>query len=127
MTCIEHTQKGRYAYTKVNQVMVGKHVLVLMAKTGEVADGRVARHSCDNTRCLTPEHLSWGTHADNTSDMVDRGRHRKVQATLRKISDDDVRRIRVSPEGNKALGRQLSVNATTIRSIRRGLTYKGIL
>lgn len=36
--------------------------------------GEVARHSCDRMPCCNPDHLLWGTQADNVADRVDRGR-----------------------------------------------------
>lgn len=32
-------------------------------------------HSCDNTRCVNPEHLSLGTCQDNLQDMKSKQRH----------------------------------------------------
>lgn len=40
--------------------------------------GRVVRHSCDNRKCWNPHHLLSGTHAQNTEDMMQRGRHVKA-------------------------------------------------
>lgn len=37
---------------------------------------RIVRHSCDNPPCCEPSHLLIGTHADNTADMIERGRAR---------------------------------------------------
>lgn len=34
----------------------------------------MARHVCDVRACINPDHLIPGTHADNTADMVSRGR-----------------------------------------------------
>lgn len=31
-------------------------------------------HSCDNIKCLNPEHLSLGTYADNNKDRSNKGR-----------------------------------------------------
>lgn len=34
----------------------------------------VVRHSCDNRKCVNPDHLIYGTQADNIADMIDRQR-----------------------------------------------------
>lgn len=43
---------------------------------GEIPDGHVVRHRCDNARCVRPEHLELGTQRDNIHDMMSRGRGR---------------------------------------------------
>ena len=45
---------------------------VLFALTGEL--GPVARHTCHRPGCLNPDHLLWGTVADNTRDKWEAGR-----------------------------------------------------
>lgn len=45
---------------------------VLWQATGEAGEGLEACHRCDRALCVQPEHLYWGTRADNVRDIVKR-------------------------------------------------------
>lgn len=51
--------------------------------------GSVVRHTCDNPKCINPDHLCIGTAGDNMRDRDERQRHGAA-----KLSHDDVRFIR---------------------------------
>lgn len=53
---------------------VSGHRLCYEVFNGPISDGLVVRHTCDNNRCLNPNHLITGTQKDNLQDMVQRGR-----------------------------------------------------
>jgi hypothetical protein len=43
---------------------------------GPKSEDLIYRHKCDNPMCINPDHLEWGTTADNSRDSIERGRWR---------------------------------------------------
>jgi hypothetical protein len=50
------------------------HQLAYVAWVGEIKDGMLVCHTCDNPSCCNPEHLFLGTPSDNMQDMSKKGR-----------------------------------------------------
>lgn len=92
-------------------------------------------HSCDNPRCVNPEHLWLGTPKENTQDMIKKGR--RVQSPLcgnalknggaagsknnmAKLDDDKVQEIRTSSESAINLAKKFGVKPGAIYKIRSG-------
>ena len=50
------------------------HRYVYECTKGEIPEGHVIRHTCDNTLCLNPDHLITGTMTDNMRDRQERRR-----------------------------------------------------
>lgn len=88
-----------------------------------------ACHSCANKWCVNPEHLRWGTAADNGADRSLHGTVcRGVEQWKSKLTEDDVRAIRAAPANTSLadLGRQYGVSGENIRFIRLRKTWKHV-
>lgn len=92
----------------------------------------VVLHTCDTPRCVNPAHLRGGTYADNTADMIAKGRRGNPRALgdknyNTKLSPDDVRAIRQRKgESAGSVGRDFGVNHKAILAIWRGITWTHI-
>ena len=69
---------NNHGYSKIN--IDGKNVFCHriaweIHNCEPIPDGMVVRHTCDNPRCINPEHLVLGTMKDNTDDMLQRDRY----------------------------------------------------
>lgn len=59
-------------------------------------DGFVILHSCDNPRCINPNHLSKGTVKDNALDRVAKNRFCGTTAIMAKLDADAIKFIRAN-------------------------------
>lgn len=122
--CKEHTQKGNargYGTGYRGNKYHGLHRLALADKLGvgiESLRGLVARHTCDNPRCVNPDHLVEGTQKDNIGDAVQRGR---LVARTTGIDDSVLlpylqAYIPRHPEhGRNAVARKLGISANAVQ------------
>jgi HNH endonuclease len=68
--------KNRRGYGKVvvHYKNVAAHRLSWTVHRGQIPDGMLVCHRCDNPPCCNPDHLFLGTNADNMRDAYDKGR-----------------------------------------------------
>ena len=89
------------------------HRLVAEEILGEIPDGSVVLHSCDNPPCVSRDHLSYGTQGENMKEMVERGRSNGGAPTGRDNHNSKltVRRVRLARrlvEAGEATGVELA-------------------
>lgn len=83
---------GRRSMSAARWVYMQHHGL-----TSDQLAGLVVRHTCDNGRCVNPQHLIVGTQADNVKDSIDRGRHSAGERHgCAKVTESIVREIRAT-------------------------------
>ncbi len=80
-------------------------------------------HTCDNPRCVNPEHLFLGTKSDNQRDSIEKGRWWKTPKRLAriKLSDPNARKeILESDLKYEELATMFNVSDTTVWRVKTG-------
>lgn len=88
-------------------------------------------HHCDNPPCVNPLHLFLGTHQDNATDKVEKGRQSKgVRSITAKLTDDQVREIRALYVPwfvtQKQLAKRFGIAEVTVNNIIHKRDWKHI-
>jgi len=93
---------------------------------GAPKDGMVIRHTCDNRKCINPEHLILGTHQDNVKDRVKRGRSANGKRNGRsKLTGKQALVIYKNKKNTRTeLARKYNVDRQVIRKIQIGETWR---
>lgn len=129
--CHECTSHKQSSNGYVSILIEGKHELVhrysYRKNKGEIPPGLVVRHTCDNRKCMNPEHLILGTPADNVNDTKSRKRFptgENVKSS--KLSEEQVREIRSSNLPDRQLALKYGVCRTNISNIKKRVWWKDI-
>ena len=80
-------------------------------------------HACDNPPCVNPSHLSIGTQADNTADMVRKGRQCRGSSRSKSLTDADVvaiRELAAAGEMYAAIAARFSISPGSVSMIAAG-------
>ncbi|MHA2136087.1 MAG: HNH endonuclease signature motif containing protein [Candidatus Thorarchaeota archaeon] len=86
----------------------------------------IVMHTCDNRCCCNPKHLRDGTNAENSADMVAKGRVFKPIGELhpnRKLTCHKANMIRMSTGTCIIVGKQFGVSASLVSMIRTGKAW----
>lgn len=97
-------------------------------------DALVVMHKCDTPACVNPDHLVQGTKADNTADMMAKGRHRALrgaQHTKAVLTEKQVRKIRADyldrEVTQRSLAAEYGVGKGTIQRIVDGSGWTDVV
>ncbi len=116
-----------YGVATVNGKYVRAHRLSWQAFRGEIPEGRNVLHKCDVRHCVNPEHLFLGDNADNSADMVQKGRSAKGSGhSQARLTEGQVAEILASDKSNRQLAAEYGVVHGTIDHIKAGKTWKHV-
>jgi len=117
-----------YGQIKLDGKTVKTHRVIYSSLIGEIPDGFVVRHKCDNRKCNNPAHLDAGTYQDNSSDMLERDRQRKGEThQTAKLSDADALEIVRLVEGgttHQEIADRFGISRGYVSEVARGLKRK---
>ena len=122
--------KGRspkgYGLIGINAVPTLTHRLAWTLAHGPIPDGLCVLHHCDNPPCCNLDHLWLGTKADNTADMMAKGRHVSTNCILSEPDIPVIRERLSAGESRKSIGRDYGVHHATIGDIARGTSWRHV-
>jgi hypothetical protein len=107
----------------------GAHQASYAAYKGSIARGLCVLHECDEKLCVNPDHLRLGTHADNVTDKIKKGRARYSSGESHfraKLSASAVAEIRSSEDEIQTLAGKFSVDQSTVRQVKSRKTWRHV-
>lgn len=118
-----------YHRIEVDNKKIMAHRAVYEHFKGQIPDGMVVRHTCDNASCINPEHLTIGTVMDNVMDRVKRNRSAKGERNGRsKLTSEQVIEIKSDNISKQSvIARKFGVDPTTVRDIKKGKIWGSVL
>lgn len=99
------------------------HRVAFIVANGEPGEGKLIRHTCDNTACCNPNHLVAGTPTDNVRDMHERGRAGKVvgefreNAILNEQAVANIWALRRTGLGPSAIAESMSLKRNLVKAV----------
>lgn len=100
--CIEwsgFTDRDGYGQFGANRKKIATHRLAWEIANGPIPDGGQVLHRCDNPPCCNPAQLFIGTHADNMTDRLDKGRYLRPKCRRGHKRTTENTHVRIRPNG----------------------------
>lgn len=125
--CWEWTAGGHkfgYGEFKVNGILYRAHRFSYELHKGKIPEMMGINHTCDNPKCVNPDHLYAGTQAKN---MEDRSIHGKnPNRILTKDQVIEIKKLLSSGHSQTSIAKTFGVSQCTIWNIKESKTWKTI-
>lgn len=81
-----------YGMSRINGKQDKAHRVSYRAFVGEIPAGKSVLHTCDNRKCVNPDHLYCGTAKDNMRDAKERGR---LPQTRKRLTPEQKKQLHI--------------------------------
>lgn len=124
--CIEwigsSDHKG-YGQLRIGGKLIKAHRYAVERSIGQIPNGMVVMHICDNPKCVNIDHLQVGTQTDNVRDMDTKGRRinnqpKGMASRNAKLTDNDVRAIRSDARKQVDIAASYGIAQTVVSKIK---------
>ena len=128
-----------YGAIKVNGKTLSTHRYSYQLYNGVIPQGLYVCHTCDNKKCVNPDHLFLGTHSENMIDALKKNRLKFPDPSLksalnhkprsRKIQEHQIEQVRraIRHRGRTSLreiAEMFSLPEHVIKDLSSGRTYR---
>ena len=123
-----HGNICRGGYGRDGKTKLLAHRVSYELHRGPIPEGLLVLHKCDVPGCVNPDHLFLGTKADNSADMVGKGRQRRgADLPQTRLTADSVRAIRQSAAlTQREIATLHGVSEATVWKVLHNKTWKGV-
>ena len=129
--CWEWTAKtavAGYGRLTVDKKSILAHRLSYELFKGKIPEDFCVCHTCDNRKCINPDHLWLGTKSDNTKDMYSKNRQYDVagenhgRTKLNWSQIGEIRKLK-GKETLVNIGKKYGIAKSAVSAIQRGITW----
>lgn len=124
------SQRQGYGAIKIDGKVYSAHCVVFVANGGNILDGYVVGHKCDNRACVNPDHLECITIQKNNQDLQQRRKISPIRgqevynATLTPELVVKIRSLYVPKKfGPKRIAAMLGVSANAVKGVTEGRNW----
>lgn len=119
-------QEKGYGLISIDGKHEKAHRVAFQLMVGEIPDGMMVCHRCDNPSCINPFHLFLGSGSDNANDAVLKGRMAALageQVQSARLTEAEVVMIRSDPRSQSEIAAAYQISQTTVSAIKRRKTW----
>lgn len=112
---------GRDRYLRAHRVSYEAFV-------GDIPEGYIIRHLCNNPGCVNPDHLAVGLPKENTRDMIEACRHLDSEGVHKssKLNREQILAIYKDERTSPVVAAEYGVTRQAVHSIRTGRSHKAV-